>query len=1327
MSDEKLSTPERPPEKEEAAPAPASALETAPIYDDVTNDITASHDDTHLITKAIIAGSSAGDAGAGDLADDGADPQDTEMRAYKLHRLAYLSDESSLCGEQDVNIELRGYFDELDDDVRRFLRVWWEGKGKERNPDRFEDWHSCAVDVYRELTGIEPDDGFERRWTSFAELGRPSREGMGAGCHSCLVVALAQAAKTQEHPDAEVGRALTRAGFAKVALCAHPSALWSTDNSRDSSRAVRHMNYENFPYSDFGDFAVVGRKFDEKFRECSKFVNGLAERATKVCTALVKEGGLAFGGPAHMEAARVVRAELAREHAVSPDRLEALPEALDPENPLHAEIAAAVEAAVRAKLDAACAKLDPWRIGADLGPFLMGTNGLICWQVRDAHGRVQIMLSADAERAIFHALENAVRVKGVPTHEGGEPDLGAMARFYVGAGEQYTLAWNRAKARKLGKNDPHANEKDPALAIRWSPELRPEWAMRITELAREAIGRPVRTVDHIIQHISEHGLEVSENAANGKRVEGAVRGWALELNPTASEEWIGAYRARLRMNLPQVDTQALAKSGEIDVNAWRINEGSWYFASAGPHAKKMRRFDPSRLSDWAAQIADGVYLEPVGEPDEDGWYAVKEPEDVEFELLRDSGELGTWRPSDQARAMFPEDPEAGQDVIDQTFAFGMRQRNIHRMQGLEVLRGDGGDGKTTLREILITATVGIKHPELRDTAIGGVRLEDMHDKELVLSLTKTRINFPDDSAQDPALTKAGWGNQKPISSGGSVVFKVKYEDPLTTSSVAQPCIYLVNGVPTFPAQTKSKKRRLFIVHCRHSVPDSEVMRELADLILRDPRIATWFFWHSVCAYPEFNGFHANRLADESAKEAEAEADALAQAAAGVVPLLCGHAWPLPLVYQLMSRWMAKNMSNSRMINYGPKVKREFSRVFEPYGLVVVPDRQFRVDAWYDPEVMAAPVHSVCEAVVHRDKDGEETGRDYKPAELSNWVDALGIATGGRDRVTGMLVRKQDWDAFQAVGRKQFDQHERVWLDVNATDGDATADDNAGDASLYDGVYLPLLAGLAKAGCTALSGGPVAALPLERWLAAGGPCVPVALGAGALKGGEAGMLDDNPELQLGAPQALCGSPNGAVVALLPRPATGLLAPRADDPWLDPLALIVSGRAEIAAGNAPAVAPDPDPDDDPTPGPGGGAPEAPSIDPARDAEALRECGLTVEGAAPTTSDAPEGAKTGDETAAQGTCDVSAPADGAHEAPAPSDRAPATNGPSAPAETPVSAAPAAVEGGDAAEEAPGGPEGTTVCREVIGEDEWAVYGRPTRVTRTVEVDGERLPLIE
>ena len=54
MSDEKLSTAQRPPEKEEAAPAPASALGTATTSNDVTNDITTPHGDIQAITEEHI-------------------------------------------------------------------------------------------------------------------------------------------------------------------------------------------------------------------------------------------------------------------------------------------------------------------------------------------------------------------------------------------------------------------------------------------------------------------------------------------------------------------------------------------------------------------------------------------------------------------------------------------------------------------------------------------------------------------------------------------------------------------------------------------------------------------------------------------------------------------------------------------------------------------------------------------------------------------------------------------------------------------------------------------------------------------------------------------------------------------------------------------------------------------------------------------------------------------------------------------------------------------------------------------------------------------------
>lgn len=74
MSDEKFLSAQRPPEKEEAAPAPASALGTANTSEDVTSDITISHGDGQAITETHIAERPAGDAVAGAPERDRVDP-----------------------------------------------------------------------------------------------------------------------------------------------------------------------------------------------------------------------------------------------------------------------------------------------------------------------------------------------------------------------------------------------------------------------------------------------------------------------------------------------------------------------------------------------------------------------------------------------------------------------------------------------------------------------------------------------------------------------------------------------------------------------------------------------------------------------------------------------------------------------------------------------------------------------------------------------------------------------------------------------------------------------------------------------------------------------------------------------------------------------------------------------------------------------------------------------------------------------------------------------------------------------------------------------------
>ena len=80
MTDEILSA-QRPPEKEEAAPAPASALGTATTSNDVTNDITMSYGDGQAITETHIAERPADAGVAAPAGDDWRRERDLRRRA----------------------------------------------------------------------------------------------------------------------------------------------------------------------------------------------------------------------------------------------------------------------------------------------------------------------------------------------------------------------------------------------------------------------------------------------------------------------------------------------------------------------------------------------------------------------------------------------------------------------------------------------------------------------------------------------------------------------------------------------------------------------------------------------------------------------------------------------------------------------------------------------------------------------------------------------------------------------------------------------------------------------------------------------------------------------------------------------------------------------------------------------------------------------------------------------------------------------------------------------------------------------------------------------
>lgn len=151
-----------------------------------------------------------------------------------------------------------------------------------------------------------------------------------------------------------------------------------------------------------------------------------------------------------------------------------------------------------------------------------------------------------------------------------------------------------------------------------------------------------------------------------------------------------------------------------------------------------------------------------------------------------------------------------------------------------------------------------------------------------------------------------------------------------------------------------------------------------------------------------------------------------------------------------------------------------------------------------------------------------------------------------------------------------------------------------------------------------------------------------------------------------------------------------------------------------------------------------------------------------AAPTSTSVSPDVSTSNETPAQTSDRPSAPADGAGDAPASTGELAPANEPSAGSEASKPARglhPAASSGFTWAPAPPapepqlssderydrfcaaakrhidescgyvvfdGGPEGAIVCREVLPRDEWSVYGEPFVDAGSVEVDGEKLPLI-
>lgn len=1344
------------PETEETAPAPASALGTVQTSNEVTIDITTPHGDAQSITETNNTESPVED-------DDPSAPRPTSAEEEHPKATCEYKQQlregviSHLIGRRRPGYVLKGVdkkdFAALDDGERSLVRAGWEGnaaRSRLKRVDADDAWRERAVALYRRLHGADPagDEAFE---SYFERFGREEHLWPLAVAYACKVLppdpddrrieaaGLDLGTFDEDEYDERLGRELLASGFVEADVCGTHRRVCSDYKSRSIAREF-------------------GKGFRDSIPRVARFREDALQWACVAAAPLVDDGNLEQGGEAHKLCLRgffmlqmpacgegtpgralgldELKAWLESECGDDPARDEALSAVKKTQDAVSERLAARAEADKAARSTAKAqereqreqawrkyvAECDPWGETADVKPFISRPDGRFVF----SYGAIDHMIKPDAERAIWQAmLDNAVANHGIPRAADGTPDVAAIARFLLKAFKEYVLAWDQRYARKEDKSDPLAKEKDPALSIRWSPELTPDQVARVIALAFGTDGGAGSLIckDGVLTQFGDHGLEPVEDATGTKHVEGRVRGWVVEACPSADERAMDAAVVRLKHLVPWLSTRDALDRHEIDVNAWVINEGANVITSVGPHAYQMRAATPQDFV--RCQVVPGVRYIATSEPDDEGWMDCKPIPCPRRKLLNVAGEIVSWHPEDQAKTMCPEHPDLFLDAQLQRTSAAIRSGNIERMQAFFLNVGVGGAGKTFDREWTTTMLVGVDHPWDRRRFVGNVGVTEFGDDNKLLTLVGTRLNWKADMGANPRVQDKDYERIKALTGGESVVLNRKWDSSINSDAVATFTIANSNNEVQFPSYDADLTRRQKRLPYNHKIPDEKKIPDLMVLAKTDPAICTWYFDQAIHRYPTFDHFYPNEIMDHALEESVMESDTLSQQVKGALSLLHGSWVPVDFAYQFIQRWVAQNMSNTRIASI-QRVKKELPRVLKPLGLVYVSD-QFRWRGRFSPEVNAAAVHSLCEPQIRRDQNGHEVARDYRPAALANWADAVETAVGGRDRLRGWIIREDAWEQWQESGTMP-DPNSGVALVDEEAGGSADADD-ARERAVYERIYVPLVAGLAALGAKDLGLGPVRALGFEDWRAAGCPSA-VALRE-QLTEAEIRAVGEHPELALSAPFGASAGAGVRVVYLVERsPELALTAP-ATVPCLDVAYLVVSGRAEIAAGNAPAVAPDPDgddPDDDPS-GPGGGA--------------------------PTSSDAPEGAKTPDETAAQGTCDASAPADGAHEAPAPSGEDPAANGPSAPAETPVSAAPAAVEGGDAAEEAPGapdpgyeafcahakgavehsggyvvfdgGPEGTTVCREVIGEDEWAAYGRPTRLRGSVVIDGERLPLIE
>ncbi|WP_286684517.1 hypothetical protein [Collinsella sp. UBA1693] len=877
---------------------------------------------------------------------------------------------------------------------------------------------------------------------------------------------------------------------------------------------------------------------------------------------------------------------------------------------------------------------------------------------------------ADAYKRLHRLTLELIDRFGVPMQDDGEtPDLLELVNFELALELMRDEMWNLQRTSK----------DNPTARVKFRDEIPVDYAAELVVRAYRDIA-PIKCIDGVLSWFrpgsGRHYVPI-EDPTGGKEVSGIIRELCLMVNPIADEGYERKFRAAMRCAAPSVFKFKARDSHEVDLDEKVVSQGTLVFNS---RTKEIREVTPD---DWALPAFPNYMLVDDGT----GHARPDIPDHIEFTGKNHAGETVTWSPEQFAEGWNREHPDLMWDCLDQTHKYIMTpyakpQANLFPI-------GRGGSGKSTLRCEIVSLVGG-------EDNVSNVSVCEYDEDETLLTVIGKVINYPDDNPADGDVRGKAYLRYKVISAGKAVVLKRKYDKSIKSDALCVPSIQPFNDIPRFASYDADMTRRTKIVPAGDPIPDDQKIDDVVDW-MATPEVVTWFAWHADEAYPSWRHFAPNPLMDAAQESALDEVDPARMVLNAILPDLFERTECIPkrLLYLTAQAYMSTYAKNSRLGNFDTKFKRDLDRLLPEYGLVLPKepsgkDAQFRLKNRYYPDDVFDALRSITGTHPYGEFSDVEAFRSSIPQRLH---ELFNYAYEGRyaDNIRGVVWKQEAWEQEQA-GKHPSDT--RAAHDQQVLDSWSEKDraDYAAYLEAYEDVRLFKL--------RRVDGRLYRPMRPEAWF------------------------------ESDRPTTICRVwRNGPTTPQTLLHWHGKEASR-DGSYREVERLSSNCVSEVYAV-AWVYEPDNEPDDD-------------------------------DGTAPTSTSASTDAPTSDKPAAQTADAQSVSADGAGEAPAstgepaPANEPPAGSRASKPAR---GLHPAASSGFTWAPAPPapepqlssderydrfctaakrhidescgyvvydGGPEGATVCREVLPRDEWSVYGEPFVEAGSVDVDGEKLPLI-